>query len=430
MKILWFSNTPSLYEKETHPYNGCGWVSSLAALIQNHSDIDLAIAFFHSEESLKKKEKITYYPIYKKRHRYRPIKSTLNNWFCNIESENHHTAFLNIIDDFKPDLIHVFGTENVFSSVQFLTKVPVVIHLQGLVSPIYNAYYPNNQSKWRFLMDPQYFFQNLLGISPVFGEIRFKKLAKREKIFLKNARHVMGRTHWDQTVSKLYNPEVNYFHIDEVLRPHFYKKQEKTTPSKKTKFTIISTLSPTIYKGIDVVLKCAKLIKENTSLDFQWNIIGLEKNAKMLKHFEKSEKIRHRDVNICCLGVKNPDQIIELLKKADAFVHPSYIDNSPNSVCEAQIMAVPVIACDVGGVKSLIVHNQTGILIPSNGTFEMASHIQKLSKDKKLRKKLGNQSKAVALQRHHADNIIKSLAEAYQEIIHKAKPSVDHQNHL
>src|SRR5690606_8912712 len=101
---------------------------------------------------------------------------------------------------------------------------------------------------------------------------------------------------------------------------------------------ILSTLSPTTYKGIDVALKTAQQLTNLCNVQFEWKIVGMDASTKLLKLFENKENISHKKVNITLLGKLNALQLINEMKEADVFVHPSYIDNSPNSVCEAQLM--------------------------------------------------------------------------------------------
>ena len=417
MKILWFTNTPSLYDQGKHHYHGGGWIESLEQLVKEQEGIEIAVSFFHKTDYAKVyKNGATYYPILRKAARLNPFKSVLNNWTGRIEGGDLDNKFLNIINDFQPDIIQVFGTEGPFSKIQELTNIPVVIHIQGIINPCLNTYYPVNQSKWSFLLNKSYFFYNLIANSPAFGRKRFAKQAKRERDFLSKAKYVMGRTHWDKMLAELYNPKVQYFHVDEVLRPVFYQdiSTNKQHPNKQLK--IISTLSPTVYKGIDVVLKTAKQLKELTNFDFEWEVIGLEENATLLKHFEKVEKIKHQEVNIICSGRKNPEEMRELILASDVFVHPSYIDNSPNSVCEAQMLGLPVIACAVGGVSTLVHHQITGFLVPSNGVFELAHYLCKLNDDKNLRNKIGQQARKVASLRHNRDKIVTDLLKVYSKL--------------
>ncbi len=64
MKILWFTDTPSLYKKNTKGYNGGGWIESLEQIIAQQKDIELAVSFFHSDDCFKSKQgRSTYYPI-------------------------------------------------------------------------------------------------------------------------------------------------------------------------------------------------------------------------------------------------------------------------------------------------------------------------------------------------------------------------------
>lgn len=419
MKILWFTNTPSFYDQGKHHYHGGGWIESLEALIKEQKTIELAVSFFHKTDNERLiKNGTTYYPILRKSAKKTPIKTIVGNWSGKLKDKHLDAKFLKIINDFKPDIIQVFGTEGPFARVQQLTKIPVVIHIQGVINPCLNTYFPVNYSKWNFLMDKKFLFHNLIGNSPAFGKKSFEHRAKREQDFLAKTKYVMGRTHWDKMLAELYNPKVQYFHVDEVLRPAFYQVHPKSK-NPNTAFKIISTLSPNTYKGIDVVLKTAKQLKELAGFDFEWEIIGLEQNAPLLKHFERTEKIFHKHVNIICSGRKSPEDMIEPMQQAAVFVHPSYIDNSPNSVCESQLLGLPVIACNVGGVSSLIQHKKTGFLVPSNGVFELVHYLKTLYTDKNLAIAIGKQAKEVALKRHDREKIIEDLLGVYSQITDK-----------
>jgi glycosyltransferase involved in cell wall biosynthesis len=418
MKILWFTNTPSLYDQEKHYYNGCGWIESLEEIIRKRSEIQLAVAFFHPKDSVKTiKNGVTYYPILQLSKKKNPIRSIYKNWFGKIEQEEYQKIYLKIIDDFQPDTIQVFGTEGPFAKVLEFTKKPVLVHLQGLINPYANTYYPIGCSKYDFLFSKIFLFKNLIGSSPIFGYKRFIAQAKREKQIFQKLKYVCGRTEWDYQIARLYNPNIKYFHVEEVLRSFFYEKSSLVKTNSRKKFLILSTLSPTIYKGIDVVFKTAQKLIDLTELDFEWRLIGIDDKTDLVKFFEKKTGIKYSSAHIKLLGKMNPEEIIKQMLEADLFVHPSYIDNSPNSVCEAQMMGLPVIACNVGGLSSLITHNDTGILIPSNGVYELVRYISLLEGDPSLRMFLGERGKEKAMLRHNREQIVDSLLKVYSEII-------------
>jgi len=418
MKVLWFKETSTLYDDYENYYFGCGWTESLQQLLTKVAAIELSVAFFHSTDNDKlSKSNVTYYPIVKPEGKNNPLRKLLNNWSGNAEVYNLRVEIDKILSDSKPDIIHVFGTEGAFSNINTYTTIPVVYHLQGLINPCLNTYLPINQSKFSFYFNINYLANNIKGNSPAFELKRFQNQAKREAQILKSVSYVMGRTAWDKTIMTLFNPKIHYFHVDEVLRSVFYERIYSNVEEKSNVFRIVSTLSPTIYKGIDVVLKTAKVLKELTTIDFRWEIIGLDSNSKLLQHFEKSENIKHREVNVACIGKKNPKQLVQCIQNADVYVHPSYIDNSPNSVCEAQIVGLPVIACNVGGVSSLVEHNYTGFLVPSNGVFEITNYLKILFEDEDLRSKIGKQAKDEAALRHNTEKIIHDVVNVYKIII-------------
>lgn len=417
MKVLWFTNTPSLYDQGKHYYHGGGWIESLEELLSHDKSIDLGISFFHNSDSEKIiKNQTTYYPIYREKGRKNPFTTIYNNWRFKIDDQKQIDQLIKVVNDFQPDIIHIFGTEGVFGLIQNYTSIPIVIHLQGLINPYLNVYLPPGFSKKDYLFNINYLIDNLLGRSPIFGLKKFEKQATREALILSNAKHVMGRTDWDKTISQFFNRNVNYYHVDEVLRPIFYESGQKLENNDDV-ITILCTLSPTNYKGIDLVLKTAKLLMENSFTKFEWKIIGINENDKLLKHFEKKLNIFHSVVNIKCFGRNNPIELKNQLLGADIFVHPSYIDNSPNSVCEAQILGIPVISCNVGGVSSLIENNKTGKLIPANGLYELASLIMNFDSNKSDYKSMAFNGQNLASKRHDSVKIKSQLLSSYKKII-------------
>lgn len=418
MKVLWFTNTPSLYGQDAHAYHGGGWIESLEQLMSTRQDIQLAIAFFHQHDDQKiKTEAVTYYPIRRRAaSRWSPAR-LIGNWTARLVSlEDYTIEVQQIIEDFGPDVIQVFGSEGAFGELSTLTSIPVVIHLQGLINPYLNTYFPAGYSGIDFLINYGFIVKTLRGSSPFHERRFFVKKAARERSILQNARYVMGRTHWDEMMSRLYNPDVTYFHVDEVLRSEFYASEPAPILEKKV-FNVVSTLSPTVYKGIDVLLKTAKQVQQLTSIEIQWKVAGIDPSDRLLRQFEKKEGIGHQEVGIDCLGRQSPDELAQLMLNADVFVHPSYIDNSPNSVCEAQIMGLPVVACDVGGLSTLISHQETGLLVPSNGVFELVHYLERLRQEKALRSRLATSARKAALKRHDKAIIANSLVSAYQDIL-------------
>lgn len=117
------------------------------------------------------------------------------------------------------------------------------------------------------------------------------------------------------------------------------------------------------------------------------------------------------------MGLATAEQLREAMLHATSYIHTSYIENSPNALCEAQLLGCACIATNVGGVSSLIEHKRTELLVPANDVFTLAYQIMHLSSDGVLNRKLGISAKKVAMKRHNKQVIADRVVEIYQSIL-------------
>lgn len=101
------------------------------------------------------------------------------------------------------------------------------------------------------------------------------------------------------------------------------------------------------------------------------------------------------------------------------YVHTAYVENSPNSICEAQLLGVPVVSTNVGGISSLVKHGVTGLLSPSNDPWMMVSNILEVFNNKSLAEMFSKESRMAANYRHDDDRIGIQLLNSYKDIILK-----------
>ena len=122
-------------------------------------------------------------------------------------------------------------------------------------------------------------------------------------------------------------------------------------------------------------------------------------------------------MNIEFRGVGSEETICHALCNATAFAQTSYIDNSPNAVCEAQMVGCPVVATNVGGVSSLIEDGKSGFFVPANDPYMMAWHLLELHQNKEENEFIGGNAQNVAHERHNKGRIVSSLMEIYNKVI-------------
>ena len=225
----------------------------------------------------------------------------------------------------------------------------------------------------------------------------------------------MGRTHWDYALSHIFHPDCRYYHVEESLRPEFLSSNLLWKYNVKSKIRLFTIGCTTFWKGPEMLLKTARILKEY-GFDFEWFVSGHFPET-LKKVIENTEHTTFSQNNVSFLGVLQVEKLIEELSNSTIYVHTAYIDNSPNSICEAQCLGVPVISTNVGGISSLLQNGKYGMLVPANDPWQMAFSIIKLSSDKKAMSELSTQARLFALKRHDSQNIRNQLSSCYRDII-------------
>lgn len=423
MRVLWFANLMAGYKPHGQcrggGYNGGGWIGAALNEIKKRDDLTLGFCSVMSGEPFKSEQDgVVYYPIPK------PLGSALAKLleklryiagFSVYEYERRSWVYYTdyykrVIDDFQPDIIHVWGSEHHYGLVYQVTEKPVILHIQGILNPYLNAFLPPFVS-WR-----EYRALSV-NMKDWIMKLAYKRIWEcnvyREQQIIKGIKYHLGRTAWDECVTYVMNPVARYFHVDEILRDIFYKSGERQIPDR---LVIITTISSPLYKGYDLVLKTAKLLKYNLYLDFDWRCYG---NIDPIT-VERQIEIRHDDVNVRLMGVASAEELKTVELGATLYFHSSYIDNSPNSLCEAQILGLPVVSTNVGGIPSLVDDGVDGFLVPANDPYQAAYTVQMLFKDKSMNIEMGKKAKRKAQERHRSERVVEQIMDIYDKVLHKS----------
>lgn len=418
MKILWFSVTPlSLDPRENTGADGKGWISSLLQIALDIEGLELVVAYGNYSPEKKEEEKrgrLKIVPINICRYTKRQI---IKDMMTYQEVDDYVLSeSLKIVEENKPDLIHVFGSEWSFGLLSNRVNIPVVIHIQGLWSQIRNSLLLPGQSTLFDRLKPE-LLTHPLGF---FARYQYYNLSlerhRREEEILRQSLFFMCRTRWDQSIVRFYNREARIFHVDEALRSDFLACRRRWTYRAKDKKIVIATIGACYsIKGPDVVLKTAKLIRDNTNYEVEWKWIG--GTEKDIREFEKLTKIKAKEVGLQMMGTLGAPEMIDELLLSDMYVHTSYSDNSPNAVCEAQYLGLPVIATSTGGVPSLFSeHYDRELLVPTNDPFYLASKILELREDSMKAETLSEENWIVAHERHDTAHIKQQLSDTYHQL--------------
>ncbi|MBR6596995.1 MAG: glycosyltransferase [Paludibacteraceae bacterium] len=413
MKVLWFEiTTPKRYACNAGVLGG--WQDSLEEAVMSLPEVELCVAFESNNPSdtVKKVDGITYIPMHFSYSLWDKIKSKVS--WSSIEREVKEKS-LAVIQSVNPDIIHVFGCEWPYGSVAPYTSVPVVIHIQGAIVPYDNALYPPKYNIWNYIKALKFNAVRILAAKLV--EINNRNRAKMECRIWQDVSNYMGRTNWDHALSNVMHPGRSYYHVDETLRPLFLSSQKVWQYEKREKVKIFTTGCTTFWKGPDMMLKTAKILK-HLGLDFEWSVAG-HFPATLKKVVEYTEKTKFEENNVIFTGPLQPQELLDELVSSTLYVHTAYVENSPNSICEAQCLGVPVISTNVGGISTLLQNGECGYMVPANDPWQMANAIIQLSSDEKRMSELSRVEMQVAKTRHDVVNIRGQLMACYKDVIEK-----------
>ena len=408
MRILWFEVTePSAYVSGGAPIGG--WQDSLERIVRTIPNIELVIAFVSEKHSeIKVINGVVYVPIFTRWSFWERIFRK----YWDVYMEKMLPEAISIVERYKPDLIHVFGTEWPFGQIAAYTDIPVVIHIMGAIVPYNNANYPPGYS-YRDMLYSNWWNPKKL-IVQYLAERDKRNWEQWERKTWNIVSNYMGRTQWDESLSRVMHPSRRYFHVEEALRIDFLLGKHHWQLPKDGKLRLISTGCSSYWKGPDMMLKVAKILV-NLGIDFEWKVAGYMP-VDIMKTVEQREGVKFDECNVQILGFRKPEELIQLLCFSTMYVHTAYIENSPNSICEAQCLGLPVVSTNVGGIATLVRQNVDGILVAANDPWQMADAIFELSKDKSRLLRYSENSRKFALARHNDEHIKKQLLDCYNDI--------------
>lgn len=415
MKVLWITNIifPEALGKlsgETEFKSSGGWMLGLADAIVSTGKVELIVASVSPVvDNLTKLtgKNITYYVL--------PFGKGNTK-----ENPEYRHFWKQIYNEVKPEIVHIHGTE-CSHGLAYMHEIGVdnvVVSIQGLTSAV-SKYYTSGISRFDILKNIT--LRDLLRGSILADKRRFKKRSKYEAEMVKMAKYVIGRTSWDKAMMWALNPSAEYHFCNEVLRAEFYDGSMWDFKKCK-KHTIFLSQASYPIKGLHQLLKAMPLILRQypeTRIRIAGQDITVSKtiNEKLrlsgyglyIKRLIKKLGLNGR---VEFIGNLNADQMKSEYLRSNVFVCPSTVENSPNSLGEAQILGVPCISSYVGGAMDMMENN-----IENLYRFEeiemLAYKVCQIFANKEKQVDMRN----VALNRHNPQINALQLYNIYQSIL-------------
>ncbi len=336
-------------------------------------------------------------------------------------------AFRQEVQDFAPDVIHIWGTEygHTLAMVNACEKLGclnrVAISIQGLCSVYADHYSEGIPEKVRH----SYTFRDFVRQDNIRQQQEvFAKRGALEVQALQKVKHIIGRTCWDKACAERIQPGAQYHFCNETLREPFYQDRWYYADCRKHRIFASSYYCP--VKGFHYLLEAAAMLRPEFP-DLSIAVTGpdildskdLEKKIRRSsypKYLAKQIRKYGLEDSVEFLGSLSARQMKAEYLKAHVFAMPSTIENSPNSLGEAMLLGTPCVASHVGGISTMLQHEAEGYLYQSTAAYMLAHYIRKVFRMEEQAEELGRRAADHASRTHDPDTNWQTLRAIYETV--------------
>ena len=408
-----------------------GWLTGLSATILEHhkeNKIELGICFPATGELAQFGQEIPVSGLDTAIYAFGFYEDLLR---ADVYEEKTEKRLREIMEIFKPDLIHCFGTEfpHTLAAVKaFDKRERTLIGIQGLCSicaTLFRADLPDEV--WRRVTFRDWIRKDDL-------RRQHEKYVQRgvyEVEALQRAGHITGRTKWDKKYTGEWNPGAVYHFMNETLRSNFYEGCWGEDSCQR--YSIFLSQGDYPLKGLHYMLQAMpEILREYPEAEVyvagnsiiksaaEKGIAGLKGKLKLesygkyilqlLKETGTLEKVHF-------LGRLNAGRMKEQYLRSNVFVCPSSVENSPNSVGEAMILGMPVVCAEVGGIGDIFTGGADGLFYPAGDVRKLAEAVKTMFAGGERVESYRQAARVHAQRNHDAQKNYERLLEIYAEIV-------------
>jgi glycosyltransferase involved in cell wall biosynthesis len=301
--------------------------------------------------------------------------------------------FLLAILTSRPQLTHI-GTAFGFSFV----KNSLCIVISRLLS-------------CKVLLHPHCSFAKLCGNRP-----RWWKRYFRWVISLVHGVIVVSKE-WNELLSIV--PDCKVFELPNAIKIDYFHEVAKTQLRGKQKnrpWQVLYLGYLGKAKGSFDLLDALKMAKvANDELHFV--LVGSELVPGELKRLQEKVQTDHLNTYVDLLPPVFGSEKLDVFRRADIFVYPSYHEGMPMAVIEAMACALPVVAARVGGLPDLIQDHVTGLLVEPGRPDQVIDALHDLMRNDCLRDQIKKNCFEKVRRQFDIENRVNQLIDIYRKVI-------------
>jgi glycosyltransferase involved in cell wall biosynthesis len=347
----------------------------------------------------------------------------------NYKKKSNKKYWRYVNEKYKPDIIHIWGTEYTPGYLGLLTmkNVPSVVYMQGLLESL-SRYYLAGMNKRELLKSIT--IRDILKYDWITK--RQKKITKRSKIeaeIIKISGNVIVENKWCSAHCLSLFDKCQIYKCALNIRGEYF--DEIWDKNKVCSYTIMSNAAGYPIKGLHVLLKAlrfvllkypeARLYIPGENNPFTKTLLEVIKENGYTKYIKTIIKEYGLINNVIFMGRLSAEQMARQMAVTNVFVVPSCIENHSSTLIEAMVVGVPCIASYVGGIPEYLKHNENGLLYRFEEYEMLAEHIKEIFSDIDYAATLGGNARLSARITRSSVNIKENLISIYENVINKSE---------
>lgn len=415
MKIIWFCNMllPDIarHRKMEHTPFG-GWLSGALQALCAYDNTEITVCCPCTQVNEIESG-------YTERFSYRIFPSSTKKQIRRYGSVSN--MFDILLKGASAEIAHIWGTE--YSNARVILevlkdKIPAIVSIQGICS-LYKLHYYAGVPEF---IRRRYTIRDMIKRDNMRHQYKvFLKISRQEEQTFQLAKHVIGRTQWDRAAISQINPEAQYHFCNEILRPSFFQHRWRLDQCEK--HTIFVSQWSSTLKGFHYAIEAFRIVSQKyddailyttgkSPFDMPFYLLTSYQKYIMeqIKRYNLREKIRFT-------GILDEEQMCLRYLNSHVFVQSSSIENSPNSVGEAMLLGMPIVASYVGGTMDMLRDKEEGFLFQADAPYMMAYYIEQFFEKNDLAKRMGNAAHEHAKEAHNPLRNTQKLMAIYEEVI-------------
>lgn len=131
-----------------------------------------------------------------------------------------------------------------------------------------------------------------------------------------------------------------------------------------------------------------------------------------------TELIERHGLKGVVVGMPFSDDVPSLIAASDLLVFPAIRPHFARPVIEASAMGRPVVASDLAGIKELVGHNDTGLLVPADDETAMADAMIFLLRHPSTAKRMAETGRERAIRKFDRQTYMAHIIDTYDRVLH------------